>query len=116
MWIVVYQRLWENAWLGFKSIPARGNYRLYALENEEGRLIGEVELDHICWKRREAELRIRIGEKPYWNRGYGTLALREILEKAFLISGWTPFIYGFTLLTGVRFIVMKRWAFAKEAF
>ena len=69
------------AW--FKKHSGERNYRLYALENEEGRLIGEVELDHICWKRREAELRIRIGGKPYWDRGYGALALREILEKAF---------------------------------
>ena len=33
--------------------------------------------------KKEAELRIRIGEKEYWNRGYGTLALREILQRAF---------------------------------
>lgn len=69
------------AW--FTRHSGERNYRLYALENEEGRLIGETELDHICWKRREAELRIRIGEKKYWNRGYGTLALREILKRAF---------------------------------
>lgn len=65
-----------------KYVPEK-NYRLYALENEDGVLLGEVELDHICWKRREAELRIRIGEKKYWNKGYGTLALQEILQRAF---------------------------------
>jgi len=67
----------------FQKYVSEKNYRLYALENEEGVLLGEVELDHICWKRREAELRIRIGKKKYWNKGYGTLALREILHRAF---------------------------------
>ena len=47
---------------------------LFALEAENGRLIGDLELAHICWRGKEAELRIRIGEKTYWNKGYGTLA------------------------------------------
>ncbi|NLW59852.1 MAG: GNAT family N-acetyltransferase [Firmicutes bacterium] len=59
------------------------NIRLFALEDEKGQLIGDLELAHICWRRREAELRIRIGEKNYWNKGYGTLALQQIKRYAF---------------------------------
>ncbi|NLY92157.1 MAG: GNAT family N-acetyltransferase [Firmicutes bacterium] len=58
---------------------------LFALEDEDGRLIGDLELAHICWRGREAELRIRIGEKSYWNKGYGTLALRQITHYAFAV-------------------------------
>ncbi|MBA2132040.1 GNAT family N-acetyltransferase [Capillibacterium thermochitinicola] len=59
------------------------NTRLFALEDEKGQLIGDLELAHICWRGREAELRIRIGEKAYWNKGYGTLALKQIKRYAF---------------------------------
>lgn len=58
-------------------------YQLYAIEDENGNLIGDLELDHISWRRREAELRIRIGEKEYWSKGYGTIALRQIIRYVF---------------------------------
>lgn len=57
--------------------------RLFALEDETGQLIGDLELANICWQGREAELRIRIGEKEYWNKGYGTLAVHQIVGYAF---------------------------------
>lgn len=59
------------------------NHRLFALENSDGELLGEVELDHISWRRREAELRIRIGEKEQWGKGYGRAALISLLRMAF---------------------------------
>ena len=45
--------------------------------------IGNVSLFSINWKDRHAELGITIGDKDYWNRGYGTDAIRTILELAF---------------------------------
>lgn len=69
-----------------EHIPGR-NYRLYAIEDEEGRVIGDLVLDHICWRKKEAELRIRIGEKEYWDQGYGSAALREVLSEAFTQLG-----------------------------
>ncbi len=65
-----------------RNIPSR-DYRLYAIENEAGSTIGDLELDHISWRNGEAELRIRIGEKDYWNQGYGTAAVRDALIIAF---------------------------------
>jgi RimJ/RimL family protein N-acetyltransferase len=56
------------------------HYQIYAIETNEGELIGDLELDHICWKRREAELRIRIGEKRYWGHGLGGDTIEVILE------------------------------------
>lgn len=67
----------------FEATKQYKEYELYAIEDENGNLIGDLELDHICWRRREAELRVRIGEKEYWNKGYGTLALRQIIEYVF---------------------------------
>jgi RimJ/RimL family protein N-acetyltransferase len=61
-----------------KNVPDR-NYQIYAIENYQGEVIGDLELDHICWRTRQAELRIRIGAKQYWGQGYGSEALYLIL-------------------------------------
>ena len=68
------------------NVPSR-DYRLLAIEEAGGRIIGDLELDHISWRSGEAELRIRIGEKDYWNKGYGTEAVRRLLDMAFAAMG-----------------------------
>ena len=64
------------------NVPDR-HYQIYALETREGYLIGDMELDHICWSKREAELRIRIGEKEFWGKGLGSEAVGLILDYVF---------------------------------
>ncbi len=54
-----------------------------AILDDNGRLIGDVELENVAWRAGEAELRIAIGEKSCWNRGYGTEALSEMAQIAF---------------------------------
>jgi len=61
------------------NVPDR-HYQVFAIETVNGRLIGDLELDHICWSRREAELRIRIGEKDCWNQGLGTEAIQLVFD------------------------------------
>lgn len=63
-----------------ENVPGR-TYQIFAIETLEGELIGDLELDHICWKKHEAEVRIRIGEKEYWGQGYGTEAMQLILHQ-----------------------------------
>jgi len=55
----------------------------WGIEDQTGRLIGELELDHLDWRTRSAELRICIGVEEYRGRGYGTDALRTALRLAF---------------------------------
>ncbi|NLM26031.1 MAG: GNAT family N-acetyltransferase [Firmicutes bacterium] len=45
--------------------------------------IGDLEFDHIAWRSGEAELKIRIGEKDLWDKGYGTDAILVSLRYAF---------------------------------
>ncbi len=56
---------------------------VFAIVDDNARLIGDVELLHIRWRAHEAELRICIGDKRSWNHGYGTDALQEALGAAF---------------------------------
>ncbi len=66
------------------NVPDR-RYQVFAIETVNGRLIGDLELDHICWSRREAELRIRIGEKDCWNQGLGTEAIQLVFN--YILAG-----------------------------
>ncbi len=54
-----------------------------AIETADGVHIGNIGLHRINWKDRNAELGIAIGEKAYWDRGYGTDAIRTLLGLAF---------------------------------
>ena len=56
---------------------------LLAIETADGVHIGNIGLHDINWKDRSAEMGIVIGEKAYWNQGYGTDAIRTFLGVAF---------------------------------
>lgn len=55
----------------------------FAIIGPQRELIGDLELEHIAWRAGEAELRVSIGDKRYWNRGIGSAALKEALDVAF---------------------------------
>lgn len=57
--------------------------RVQAIDATDGAFIGYVELREINWRQRSGELRICIGEKAYWGRGYGTDAMRLFLDFCF---------------------------------
>jgi len=54
-----------------------------ATDGDKPVLIGNIGLHRINWKDRQAVLGIVIGEKDYWNKGYGTDAIRALLDHAF---------------------------------
>ncbi len=56
---------------------------MLTIETSDGAHIGNVSLFDINWKERHAELGITIGEKDYWNQGYGSDAVRTMLGLAF---------------------------------
>ncbi len=71
------------AWLQ-RAESDRHNQRYAIVVLSDGELIGDIELDHITWRSGDAELRIRIGERNRWDRGYGTDAVNTLLTHAFL--------------------------------
>ena len=52
-------------------------------QNDGWQPIGNLSLHGIDWKIRQAEVGILIGEKSFWNRGYGGEALRLLIDHAF---------------------------------
>lgn len=52
-------------------------------DNDLWRSIGTCGLHEIDWQSRQAEVGIFIGDKSFWNRGYGTDTMRTILQHGF---------------------------------
>jgi RimJ/RimL family protein N-acetyltransferase len=50
---------------------------------DAGVLIGNCGLGHLSQRDHNAELGIMIGDKEYWNKGYGTDAIKTLLRYAF---------------------------------
>lgn len=46
-------------------------------------MIGTCAFDHIDWRLHAAEFGILIGDKKYWNRGYGTEAVQLLVKHGF---------------------------------
>jgi len=46
-------------------------------------LIGNSGFHHVDWKNRSAEVGIFIGDKDYWNQGYGSEAMHLLLKVGF---------------------------------
>jgi diamine N-acetyltransferase len=51
--------------------------------NEHWRLIGNCSFMNINWTVRSAEVGLFIGEKSYWNKGYGTEVMHLLLRLGF---------------------------------
>ncbi|MBX7111192.1 MAG: GNAT family N-acetyltransferase [Dehalococcoidia bacterium] len=76
-----FSRLQEREAL---SVPARWPGAAFAIETlEEGRFVGTCSLDVVSAESRRAELGIAIGDKGFWNRGYGTDAVRTLCRFGF---------------------------------
>jgi RimJ/RimL family protein N-acetyltransferase len=56
---------------------------VFSIETLDGRLIGNLGLSSIDWKNSKALLGIVLGEKEYWNHGYGADAIIALLGFAF---------------------------------
>ena len=64
-------------------------------------LIGRLGLFMIDWDKRQGELGIVLGEKEFWNQGYGRDALRTFLRHIFGSSSLLR-IYLYTFVDNVR--------------
>ncbi|MCS7207118.1 MAG: GNAT family N-acetyltransferase [Dehalococcoidia bacterium] len=85
--------------------------RRFAIDTLDGKHIGNCMYYDIDYTTGEAELGIMIGEKEYWNRGYGTDAVKTLLAMIFTETTLQR-IYLHTLEWNVR----AQRSFAKAGF
>lgn len=71
----------EERW--FQSKLEDEKNTVLAIETLDGVHIGNLGLHNVDYRNRHAQLGIVIGEKEYWNQGYGTDAVRTALYYAF---------------------------------
>ena len=62
--------------------------RSLAIEDMDGRHIGNAMYYNIDTIRREAEIGITIGERDYWGKGYGTDAVATLVRHIFRVTGF----------------------------
>ncbi|WP_417796092.1 GNAT family N-acetyltransferase [Terasakiella pusilla] len=66
----------------FNSLSKASDRVIFAIRNEAGDLVGTIQLVNIHPVFRHAELIVRIGDTANQSRGYGSAALRLLLEYA----------------------------------
>lgn len=75
---------WYDAML---KKPASEHVLVIEIEDQEGQggflPIGTCQLHGIDWRNRSAEVGIMIGEKQFWDHGYGTETMRLIVDHGF---------------------------------
>lgn len=76
-------REYEEEWLARASRADDPSNQVLAVETKDGTCIGQVGLHGIDYISGVAELGIVIGRKDYWGQGYGTDALRTLIQFAF---------------------------------
>jgi RimJ/RimL family protein N-acetyltransferase len=80
------------------SSPTRQNY---AIETIDGKHIGNCVYYNIDRIRHQAEVGIMIGDRDYWDRGYGTDAMAALVDFVFNNSNFKR-LYLKTLVKNIR--------------
>lgn len=70
----------EEAW--FEELMKNKSREALIIETKDQEAIGYMYID-LDWINRKSELSIAIGEKDYWNQGYGTDAVLTALNHCF---------------------------------
>lgn len=78
-----------------------GKGRVFAVETMEGKHIGNCCYYNLEWARREAEVGVVIGNAAYWDDGYGTDAMRALVDHVFQKEGLKK-VYLHTLVWNTR--------------
>lgn len=67
----------------FENICVNPNLKMFAIKTTDGEYIGNIEISEIDWRVGRGEIGLMIGEPQYRNKGYGSEAIRLMLEFAF---------------------------------
>jgi RimJ/RimL family protein N-acetyltransferase len=75
----------EERWFsGVLERPSEEQPLVIEVHKDDGwTIIGNIGLHNFDWRCRTAEVGIFIGDKSYWNQGFGTKAMRLMLQYGF---------------------------------
>jgi diamine N-acetyltransferase len=75
----------EEQWFeAMQKTPAAEHVLVIEINTDDGwKSIGNTSFMDIDWRNRSAEIGIFIGEKAYWNQGYGSDTMRLMLRHGF---------------------------------
>ena len=75
---------WDDHRRWFERIRNADDVEIFGIRRQaDDALIGSCQLNRIDRERRRASLQIRIGERDAWGKGFGTEAVRLLVEHAF---------------------------------
>ena len=76
--------LWEEEeWIKSQKGNKNGEYNFAIEDIETNNYIGGCGINEVNWTTRVATVGIMIGNKDYWNKGYGTDAMRVLIKFIF---------------------------------
>jgi RimJ/RimL family protein N-acetyltransferase len=76
----------ERQWVE-RTLASGDSGAHFTILTKSGKPIGNMALMEISYIHRNAQLGIMIGEKSYWNKGFGTDAIATLLDFAFRTLG-----------------------------
>jgi len=71
----------------FNDMVMNSNHVVFGIEDEDHNLIGVCRISYIDWQARSGEIGCYIGDEEKQNQGYGTDALRTLVEFGFEEAG-----------------------------
>lgn len=73
----------EEEWIKSQKSNNQGNYNFAIEDIETGKYIGGCGIQSVDWLARVAIVGIMIGNKDYWGKGYGTDAMKVLIDFIF---------------------------------
>ena len=76
--------LWEEEeWVKLQKGNKNGEYNFAIEDIETNNYIGGCGINEVNWTTRIATIGIMVGDKNYWNKGYGTDAMKVLMKFIF---------------------------------
>lgn len=73
----------EESWIKSQKSNDNGQYNFAIEDLETGKYIGGCGIQNVNWLARVATVGIMIGDRNYWGKGYGTDAMKVLVEFIF---------------------------------
>jgi RimJ/RimL family protein N-acetyltransferase len=73
----------EEEWIKSQKSNNEGNYNFAIEDIETNKYIGGCGIQNVNWLARVATVGIMIGDKDYWGKGYGTDAMKVLINFIF---------------------------------